>query len=379
MSFWENLGLSLLTRLDAETAHGLTIRALKSGLLRPDPKVDPACLAIKLPVSGLQLSNPVGLAAGFDKNAEVFEPMLQYGFGFVECGTVTPKPQAGNAKPRLFRLREDAAVINRMGFNNQGLGPFVRHLASGGLMPGDEFDIAKALEATEMGGSPGAIVGANIGANKASVEEGKGDADYVAGVKAVWPHCRYLTVNISSPNTPGLRGLQNKEALAALLSRVGQAAEEMATNSGARPIFLKIAPDMDDEAVEELVLTVLKAPMITGLIISNTSIARPDSLNSPLAAQQGGLSGQPLFEASTRVLKIAAKVAANRLDIIGVGGVRDAATAYAKIRAGAHAVQLYTALVYGGPQLVQDIKDGLADMSKADGYDHLSDAVGADL
>ena len=361
MSLIETVGFKIARSMPAEAAHCATIKALKTGLVRPDIDVDPPILGTRLPVSGLVLKNPIGLAAGFDKNAEAFGPMLAYGFGFVECGTVTPRPQPGNPKPRLFRLVEDKAVINRMGFNNGGLDPFVRRLSNGC----DDPRVASG------------VVGANVGANKVSEGDAR-VADYVAGVKAVWPYCNYITINISSPNTPGLRGLQEKGALEELLSAVAQAAREIKDpDAPVKPVFLKIAPDVDDTAVQDIVEAVLAAGEITGLIVSNTTIERFATLKSAHKSEQGGLSGEPLFEKSTEVLKQAAAIAAGRLDMIGVGGVHDADTAYAKIRAGAHAVQLYSALVYGGPGLVREIKQGLAERLAADGFSSVSDAVGA--
>ncbi|MEM8920289.1 MAG: quinone-dependent dihydroorotate dehydrogenase [Pseudomonadota bacterium] len=356
MSALQRIGLPLVKAFPPETAHTLTIAALKSGVLTPVKPIDPPILRTVLPKSKLDLSNPVGLAAGFDKNAEVFAPMLAFGFGFVECGTVTPRPQSGNPRPRLFRLSADKAVINRMGFNNSGLGAFVRRLAAA---------------PAEIG-----CVGANVGANKDSQDR---VADYVAGVKAVWPYCRYLTINISSPNTPGLRGLQERGALEDLLGRVDEAAAEMAEVSGPKPIFLKIAPDMDDTALRDVAEVALATSSLTGLIVSNTTIARPDSLISYHRGEAGGLSGAPLLEPSTAVLKQIAIELKGRLDLIGAGGISDAVGAYSKIRAGAQAVQLYSALVYKGPALVGAIKSGLADMLKADGFQSVSDAVGAGL
>ncbi len=361
MKLIENLGRTLLMRMDAESAHLLTIRALKSGLISPASGPNHLSLATRLPVSGLVLKNPVGLAAGFDKNAEVADAMLGYGFGFVECGTVTPRPQSGNPRPRLFRLKEDAAVINRMGFNNQGLGVFVRNL------------VAQRSRA-----GIGSVIGANVGANKTSEGDARVD-DYVAGIKAVWPYCAYLTVNISSPNTPGLRGLQERGALEQLLEAVSAAVEHMSEATGPKPVFLKIAPDIDEAAAKDIVDVALATSGLTGLIVSNTTIARPNTLVSPYREETGGLSGKPLFDASTQVLKWIASAAQNRLDIIGVGGIDNADSAYEKIRAGAHAVQLYSALVYHGSELVDEIREGLSRRLVSDGYTSISEAVGADL
>ncbi|MAK62890.1 MAG: dihydroorotate dehydrogenase (quinone) [Ponticaulis sp.] len=354
-----SLGQSILKSFDPETAHTLSVRMLKSGLL-PAPRISyPPSLAITLPKSGLSLNSPVGLAAGFDKNADVPTQMSKFGFGFVECGTVTPEAQAGNPKPRLFRLTEDRAVINRMGFNNGGLVAFESNL--------------KAY-------SGSAKLGANVGANKTTEDK---VADYVIGLIAVWPLCDYVTINISSPNTPGLRGLQDKGALTDLLTRCEAAKEEASTawpDLTPRPVFLKLAPDLDETAIDDIVGVLQTAGQwLSGLIISNTTLARPDTLRNAAKGQMGGLSGAPLFESSTEVLRQFARRLNGQFDLIGAGGVGSAEQAYAKIRAGAHAVQLYSALVYDGIGLVDQINRGLDRLLKADGCLHLEDAVGADL
>ncbi len=338
-----DLASKLVRILPAESAHRFTIDALKTGLAKPQPQIDDPRLAVTLPRSRLMLPNPIGLAAGFDKNAEVIAPMLGFGFGFVECGTVTPRPQPGNPRPRLFRLDADRAVINRMGFNNEGLGPYVRHLAAARML---------------------GVVGANVGANKDSPDR---VADYVAGVKAVWPHCRYITINVSSPNTPGLRGLQDRGALEDLLGRVGEAAKEMDAVVKNRPVFLKIAPDLDDKAIADIADVALSAGWLSGLIVSNTTIDRPETLQSSYKSEAGGLSGAPLMEKSTRVLAAFANELKGRLDLIGVGGISSAADVVAKLKAGAQAVQLYSALVYEGPTLVARIKADLVSMMDAAG------------
>ena len=352
-----NIGVRLVKKLPAERAHLATIRALSMGLGVPSaPPVDADALKVTLPVSGLQLPNPVGLAAGFDKNAEVFGPMFKFGFGMVECGTVTPKAQAGNPKPRLFRLTEDRAVINRMGFNNFGLASFVRRLKKAGARPG--------------------ALGANVGANKVS-EGTQRLTDYATGLTMVWPHCDYVTINISSPNTPGLRGLQNKDELQALLNGCRAAAELV---EGARPVFLKLAPDLDSEAIADIISVVKTAqPFLTGLIISNTTIARPDSLQSKHKGEGGGLSGAPLMEASTQVLGEFARGLDGAFDLIGAGGIASGADAYAKIKAGANAIQLYSALVYEGPELASRIKADLLELMAQGGHSHISEAVGTGL
>jgi len=341
-----------LHAFDPEDAHGWAIRGLKMGLGPRESGPDDPILAVKL--AGLDLPNCVGLAAGFDKNAEVPDAMLAAGFGFVEAGTVTPLAQAGNPRPRLFRLTQDQAVINRMGFNNGGLDPFARRLK------------------TRQG--KGGVVGANIGANKDASDRIE---DYATGLTRLWGLSDYFTANISSPNTPGLRALQTKAALEELLGRISETREAMKVASGADyPIFLKVAPDLEDGEVEAIVEAVVDAGL-DAIIVSNTTIARPDSLKSGQAKESGGLSGAPLLEPSTQVLKRFHAAAAGRVALIGAGGIADGAGAYAKIRAGARAVQLYSALVYGGPGLVSRIKRDLAARLRADGFAAVEDAIGA--
>ena len=341
-----------LHAFDAEDAHGWAIRGLKWGLGPRDDQPDDPILAVT--IAGLELSNCVGLAAGFDKNAEVPDAMLAAGFGFVEAGTVTPMAQAGNPRPRLFRLSEDRAVINRMGFNNGGLEPFARRLA------------ARRTR--------GGVVGANIGANKDASDRIQ---DYVTGLTRLWGLSDYFTANISSPNTPGLRALQTKAALEELLGRLAETRAALRIASGADyPIFLKVAPDLEDGEVEAIVETVVGAGL-DAIIVSNTTIARPETLTSRFAAESGGLSGAPLLAPSTAVLARFHAAAAGRVALIGAGGVADGAGAYAKIRAGARAVQLYSALVYGGPSLVTRIKRDLAARLRADGFAAVEDAIGA--
>ena len=339
-----DLATRAVRMLPAETAHRATIDALKSGVAKPTPGLEDPRLGVRLKKSGLLLPNPIGLAAGFDKNAEVFAQMLAFGFGFVECGTVTPRPQAGNPRPRLFRLTEDRAVINRMGFNNDGIGYFVRRLSAAPPARG--------------------VVGANVGANKDSEDR---IADYVAGVKAVWPYCSYVTVNISSPNTPGLRGLQDRGALEDLLGRVGAAAREMVSVVKNRPVFLKVAPDLDDKAVRDIADVALAQDWLSGLIVSNTTLDRPDSLASSHKQEAGGLSGAPLMEKSTRILGEFHSAVGDKLDLIGAGGIASAADVVAKFRAGAQAVQLYSALVFHGPTLIERIKANLLRLMSAEG------------
>jgi dihydroorotate dehydrogenase len=349
--------LSALTRLlhllPPETAHEATLLALQSGLV---PTVlDPDDPALHTRLWGLNFPNPIGLAAGFDKNAAAVIPLLKLGFGFVEAGTVTPRPQGGNPKPRLFRLPSHKAVINRLGFNNQGLDAYVQRLRA------IEKDPARHK----------GVVGANVGRNKNSAD---GNADYVTGVKAVSPLADYVVINISSPNTPGLRGLQNKSELSVLLSAVQQA---RAGFSKKPPLLVKIAPDLDDQALSDIAEVVLGAD-VDGLIISNTTILRPASIPADLAIEVGGLSGPPVFEMSNEVLRKMYRLTGGKLPLIGVGGISSAEDAYKKIRLGASLVQLYTGLVYGGPQLLFDIRAGLAALLRRDGFKSVHEAVGKD-
>ncbi|WP_373502138.1 quinone-dependent dihydroorotate dehydrogenase [Aestuariivirga sp.] len=319
----------LLHQLDAETAHLLTIRALKM-LPASHAATGDARLAVE--AFGLSFPNPLGLAAGFDKNAEVPDAMLALGFGFTEIGTVTPKPQAGNPRPRLFRLSEDEAVINRMGFNNEG------HSA--------------ALARLRARRARGGIVGVNIGANKESADR---IGDYVAGIGAFSGVASYFTVNISSPNTPGLRALQSRGELEALLERLNAARERQDLRP---PMLLKIAPDLRDDELEDIAGACADGA-VDGIIVSNTTLSR-DGLRSHFKGEQGGLSGRPLLSLSTWQLAKLRLLTEGRIPLVGAGGVHDAATALLKIRAGASLVQLYSALVYKGPALVTEILSGVA-------------------
>ena len=350
MSLIYKIGTAGMRMLPAEAAHKTTLKALKAGL-GPNP-VKTASPELVTEVGGLTLPNPVGLAAGFDKDCEVPDAMLAAGFGFVECGTVTPRPQIGNPKPRLFRLTEDEAVINRMGFNNGGLEVFKTRL-------------------TKRQGKDG-IVGANLGANKDSTDR---VADYVAGLKALWGLSDYFTINISSPNTPGLRDLQNENAMDELLGRLAEARAELTGDKPSYPMFLKVAPDVDMGEIERIVQQARTYGM-NAIIVSNTTIARPESLQSQYKVEGGGLSGAPLFEPSTIVLKEFYAAAEGKIDLIGVGGIGSGAQAYAKIRAGAKAVQLYSALVFKGPGLVTEINRDLKARLKADGFSSIAEAVG---
>jgi dihydroorotate dehydrogenase len=342
-----DLAAAALRTLDPEDAHRLTIRALALGLGPRAPAPDPI---LATTVAGLSLPSAVGLAAGFDKNAEAFGPMLAAGFGFVECGTVTPLPQAGNPRPRLFRLSEDQAVINRMGFNNAGLEAFAARLG--------------------RPGRPGPV-GANIGANKDSEDR---IGDYVTGLKRLWGLADWFTLNISSPNTPGLRALQTRAALEELLGRAAETRDALPA-SQAVPMFLKVAPDLEDAEIEAIVETVL-AFGLSGIIVANTTIGRP-GLRSSQAGETGGLSGAPLRDLAQSVLGRFSDAAAGRLPLIGAGGIASGADAYARIRAGASAVQLYSALVYAGPGLAVRLGQDLAARLRADGFRTLAEAVGA--
>jgi dihydroorotate dehydrogenase len=323
------LARPLLHALDAETAHGLTIGALK---LLPPGGPGPADPRLRVEAFGLSFPNPLGLAAGFDKNAEVPDQMLALGFGFTEIGTVTPMPQAGNPRPRLFRLAGDEAVINRMGFNSEG------HAA--------------ALRRLQARHGRGGIVGVNIGANKDSADR---IGDYVKGIEAFSHLASYFTVNVSSPNTPGLRALQSRAELEQLLARLDAARAAQAQRP---PMLLKIAPDLREDELEDIAAA-CAGGAVDGIIVSNTTLSR-EGLTSPLAAEQGGLSGRPLLALSTRQLARLHLLTEGRIALVGAGGVHDAASALVKIRAGASLVQLYSALVYHGPALVGRILEGIA-------------------
>ena len=345
MSLGERLALPLLRRLDPETAHGLALAALRAGLgPRHGPVTSPR-LATRL--AGLELSNPLGLAAGLDKNATAVGALVAAGFGFVEVGAATPQPQPGNPRPRLFRLREDRAVINRFGFNNDGAAVIAARLAAR---------------------PPGGIVGLNLGANKTSPDRA---ADYAEVLALAGPFIDFATVNVSSPNTERLRELQGKAALAGLLAGVGTANARLARPI---PLFLKIAPDLGEAELADVVEVALDAG-IAGIVATNTTLAR-DGLASRHAAEAGGLSGAPLFRRSTAVLARLHAISEGRLPLVGVGGVASAEDAYAKIRAGASAVQLYTALVYGGLGLVPRILHGLDALLARDGFATVAEAVG---
>jgi dihydroorotate dehydrogenase len=341
-----SLALPFLRLMDPEQAHHATLLALKTGL-GPRGRTDPEALSIN--VLGMDFPNPIGIAAGFDKNGEVPDAMLKLGFGFAEVGTTTPRPQAGNPKPRIFRLQQDRAVINRLGFNNEG------HAA---------MEARLKRRAARSG-----IVGVNLGANKDTADKA---ADYVLGIKRFEGLARYFTVNVSSPNTPGLRGLQSRTELEDLLGRVLEA------RGGQTPVLLKIAPDLVYEEREDIAAVVLESG-VDGLIVSNTTIARDGLVSGRHAGEAGGLSGAPLMDMATDVLADMRRLTKGRVPLIGVGGVSSGTDAYKKIRAGASLVQLYTALTFQGAELVTKIKRDLASNLKRDGYASIEDAVGVDV
>ena len=346
----ETLALKLFHRMEPERAHELVIRALQYGLFPRPRKITGERLHTSC--CGLHFANPLGMAAGFDKNARALPALWELGFGFVEVGTVTPLAQPGNPRPRLFRLREDEAIINRLGFNGEGQA-VVR---------------ARLLRVREHPGR--GVLGVNIGANKDSRDR---VADYVLGARCFADIADYLAINISSPNTPGLRDLQGAEALLRLLAGVKAALAEK--NRPTVPVLVKIAPDMDDAALADIVEAAVQGGA-AGLIISNTTVARPETLKSPLKAESGGLSGKPLFAPSTRMLARAYVLAKGRLKLVGCGGVHDAETAWRKIRAGADLVQLLTAFIYRGPALIGEILQGLLDRLEKAGLGNVSQAVG---
>jgi dihydroorotate dehydrogenase len=345
-----NWAVNLLRHLSPERAHRATINLLRLAgpVLNPAPSGD-ARLAID--VLGRSFPNPLGLAAGFDKDAEVPNAMLKLGFGFVECGTVTPLPQDGNVRPRLFRLAADRAVINRMGFNNQGMEAAARRLAA----------------RRQVG-----IIGINIGANKHSADR---IDDYRRAFARLAPLADYIAVNVSSPNTPGLRALQNRDGLERLLCVLTDERSRLGLKT---PLLLKIAPDLDANDIDDAASVALAFPL-QGLIATNTTVDRPATLRDRNAREAGGLSGAPLFHRSTDVLRALRQRIGDKLVLIGVGGVASGADAYAKIRAGASLVQLYTALTLEGPALIVRIKRELLALLLADGFANISEAIGADL
>ncbi|MGI1663809.1 quinone-dependent dihydroorotate dehydrogenase [Palleronia sp. KMU-117] len=349
MSLVEKAGLAVLRRLDPEVAHGLSIRALRTGLAGGLAGAMGPVTAPRLgtTLAGLQLANPVGLAAGYDKNAEALAPLMRAGFGFLEVGAATPRPQDGNPRPRLYRLTEDRAAINRFGFNNQG---------------------AEVIAARLAARPKGIPVGLNLGANKDSPDRA---ADFAEVLRLCGPHVDFATVNVSSPNTEALRDLQGKAALSALLAGVMAARAALPRPV---PIFLKIAPDLTAAEIADIAEVALDA-RIDAIVATNTTLRR-EGLKSPHAGETGGLSGAPLFEMSTRVLARLSVETGGRVPLVGVGGIGSAEQAYAKIRAGASAVQLYTAMVYQGLSVVRQVALGLDALLARDGFANVADAVG---
>lgn len=348
-----NLVWPLVRLMGAEDAHALAIRALQWGLIPTPIADDPPELGQTL--WGRHFPNPIGLAAGFDKNAEVHQQMLAQGFGFVEVGSVTPKAQPGNPKPRLFRLESDRGVINRMGFNNDGMDA-----------------VAARLKGRAQVSSGGGIVGVNLGKNKTTEDAA---ADYELGVRKFAALADFLVINISSPNTPGLRALQGPEPLRELLGRTRKALADSNGHDARPPLLLKIAPDLTDEDKADIAAEVLNAG-IDGLIVTNTTTQRPDGLSDPNSQEAGGLSGRPLLEMSTRVLGEMYAATDGKIPLIGVGGIEDGRGAFDKILAGASLVEFYSAMVYEGPGLVRTIKRELAEILKAEGFANVADAVG---
>ena len=345
MNLIERFGLTALHRLDPERAHALSLRALSAGLVPLPGVVTSPRLALRL--AGLDLPNPVGLAAGYDKNATAIAPLSRAGFGFIEVGAATPRPQPGNPQPRLFRLTEDRAAINRFGFNNDGIEAIAARLAlrKRGVVP----------------------VGLNLGANKDSTDRA---ADFARVLAACGAHADFATVNVSSPNTERLRDLQGRAALSAVLAKV---METRAALQRPIPVFLKIAPDLNGDELAEIAEVAL-ASGLSGIIATNTTLSR-EGLKSASAGQAGGLSGAPLFEKSTRVLAQLSMLTKGRLPLIGVGGISSPEQAYEKLRAGASAVQFYTAMVYEGLSLAPRIAHGLDALLARNGHANVADVV----
>ncbi|MEO1659072.1 MAG: quinone-dependent dihydroorotate dehydrogenase [Pseudomonadota bacterium] len=342
----QKLATQTLTLLPPEAAHKATIELLKSPFL-PAP-LGGCSPMLRTNLAGMEFPNPIGMAAGFDKNAEVPASLLRLGFGFVEVGAVTPRPQSGNPSPRVFRLRSDEAIINRYGFNNDGLDAIGKRLQAQSKRPG--------------------IVGINLGANKDAEDRTE---DYVTSLKALEPFVAFLTVNVSSPNTQGLRALQGKEVLTELLVKV------LAARTTGKPVFVKVAPDLSDEERADIAAAAMDAG-VDGMIVSNTTLNR-EGLKSADRDEAGGLSGRPLFEMSTAILRDFARETEGKLPLVGVGGIFSARDAFTKIKAGASAVQLYTALIYEGPGLIGRMRRKLPLLLKAEGFSSVSEAVGADL
>jgi dihydroorotate dehydrogenase len=349
---FDAFSLPLMRWFDPEDAHRLAIQGLR---LLPPVRLRPDDPKLAVRAFGLNFPNPIGMAAGFDKNAEVPDALLRLGFGFVEVGTVTPRPQAGNPRPRLFRLERDEAVVNRLGFNNDGADMVLRRLAG----------------RAHLGG----IIGVNVGANRDSTDR---VADYVRLIETFAPVASYFTVNVSSPNTPGLRNLQQAAALDDLLAKVIDARERVRQNAGDSPVLLKIAPDLSLTELDDVV-HIARSRRVDGMIVANTTLARPSSLREQArAAEQGGLSGRPLFRLSTRMVAETYVRAEGAFPLVGVGGIDSGGAALTKIRAGASLIQLYSSLIYKGLGLIETIKSDLASTLLRTGRDALSEIVGAD-
>jgi dihydroorotate dehydrogenase len=349
------LARPMLFRMDPEKAHELALAMLKNGLpVKTAPDIDPV---LRIKVAGLDFANPIGLAAGFDKQAEVMQGILDLGFGYTELGSILRHPQPGNPRPRLFRVPEAEAVINRMGFNSEGFTPCLRRLT---------------VFRDQSQGRIRGLVGVNLGLNKDGADAA---SDYAAGIAAFAPYADYLVVNISSPNTPGLRDLQQREQMKELLHPALAARQAAAKQP---PLFVKIAPDLTEAQMEDIASVALSCD-IDGIIVGNTTVSRPGSIPPHLAAEAGGLSGRPLFQLSTEVLGRIYKLTRGKITLIGCGGVFSGEDAYAKIRHGASLIQLYTALIYEGPSVVARIARDLASLLKRDGFKSVSEAVGADI
>lgn len=349
---FDALTLPLLRRLDPEDAHRLALAGLR---MLPPAKARPSDPKLAVRAFGLNFPNPIGMAAGFDKNGEAPDALLRLGFGFVEIGSVTPKPQDGNPRPRLFRLEDDSGVINRMGFNNDGAEAVLRRLAARARL--------------------GGIIGVNVGANKDSADRA---SDYVKLIELFAPVVSYFTVNVSSPNTPGLRNLQQSAALDDLLARVVDARERVRKNAGDSPLLLKIAPDLTLQELDDVV-HIARSRRVDGMIVANTTLSRPETLREKVRAKEaGGLSGRPLLRLSTRMVAETYVRSEGAFPLIGVGGIDSGGAALMKIRAGASLIQLYSSLIYKGLGLVDDIKADLLSTLRRTGRESLSEIVGAD-
>ena len=350
--------LNLIRFFPPETAHFLTINLLKLGVTGFFTKSFQNDKILNQFIWNLEFNNPVGLAAGFDKNAEVIDPLLAMGFGFVEIGTVTPKPQYGNEKPRIFRLDKDKAIINHLGFNNQGIKKILNRLV---------------YRYQNRFSTPG-IVGANIGKNNFTKESSK---DYIQCLELLGPYVDYIVINISSPNTPGLRDLQNRQHLESLIISIKNS-KKLNQATSTKPLLIKISPDLNNEQKRDIALTSL-AQGVDGIIISNTTLSRSNSLIDKNKNEIGGLSGRPLFVPSTLLIKEMYNLTGGKIILIGVGGISNGRDVYEKIKAGASLVQLYTGLVYEGPKIIKTINLELKNLLKADGYSNISEAIGTEV